>query len=337
VRKLKKALTALVLMFGMASFAPNVYAESLNIDYNNLLSLSPYRHLDNEGQVSSDEIIIKNTKNTTQIVSFKLSNSGLGNISLEDQSVLDNDYGEDKVAFVHLRNTETNEKYLVYGNDKVDIGILEPNESLTLEICGELNVEAPWEINDYLELNLSFSVDDYNVQSEQSEQSDVSDEAVTENTTENESVEVSDNSTSSNSTSSSSGGTSSKSEVVAEPVEEDNSENGTELDTTEDIKDVVEEDESEDTTETAVVDEDKSESTTETATEPETNETEAVTEDETAEEADESETVTEETTDAEEAEAEEESSDENSSDENSSSEESSDESSDEDVSGEADI
>jgi hypothetical protein len=179
---LKRALVLLVSVLSAFCFSTAVYAKDLNITSGKNLSLTPYQNIKNEGQISSDSIIITNDKNVPQKLSFRLSEDNKSSISLEDKSVLSNDYGEDKVAFVHMKNNETGDKYLVYSTkEKTEIGVLEPGESISISYCGEMNVKAPWSVGDTLKINVLFSADDYITDEEISEtESEATTEAVSE-------------------------------------------------------------------------------------------------------------------------------------------------------------
>jgi len=129
------------------------------IEMGNNLRLTPYKNLKNEGQISSDLIITENLGSAVQPVYVEFGGTSGSAIVLKDKSVLYNDFGEEKAAFVHIMNTSTGEKTLLYNvGEKIQIGELGSGEKAVFKICGELNVNADWEVGDYLSMSIKISV-----------------------------------------------------------------------------------------------------------------------------------------------------------------------------------
>lgn len=205
---MKKACAFMILVLSIICCTAAVYAGDFSVDGGDLI-LTPYKNLKNEGQISSDEIVITNNEDAAQNMSFRLGDTGKSNIVLKDESVLQNNCGDEKAAFVHLLNIETGEKYLVYENDEnINLGVLMPDESFHFKVCGELNLTAQWQAGDTLKLNFIFSTDlaekddeakDETTVSEESTEAETISETQTEETSESAGSESNENTTASES------------------------------------------------------------------------------------------------------------------------------------------
>ena len=115
---MKKILAVLAVILSAACFYTFSYGEEkeddIVIKLGNELTLTPYKNFRNEGQISSEKAVIENLKDIPQPVYIELIDTDGSDIELRDISVISNDFGEEKVAFVHLLNVNTGEKTLIY-------------------------------------------------------------------------------------------------------------------------------------------------------------------------------------------------------------------------------
>lgn len=185
----------------MLCLAAPVYAatssDDISISGGGKITLTPYSNLANEGQISCDEIIITNKGDVPQEISYRLNAYNSPQIMLKDVSVLSNDFKKNKVAFVNLLNTETKEKYLVYKYSNAVIDTIKPGESISLKLCGELNVDADWQKGDFLNFTLMFSskalpVETVSLEDEEYPVTEVPEDALEENDAEDKATEVGD-------------------------------------------------------------------------------------------------------------------------------------------------
>lgn len=170
---MKKILAVLAVILSATCFYTFSYGEEkeddIVIKLGNELTLTPYKNFRNEGQISSEKAVIENLKDTPQHVYIELIDTGSSDIELRDISVISNDFGEEKVAFVHLLNVNTGEKTLIYNaGEKIEVGTVNPGETAVYRICGELNMGANWELGGRLALNINIQVGEEEAESEES-------------------------------------------------------------------------------------------------------------------------------------------------------------------------
>ncbi len=170
---MKKILAVLAVILSAACFYTFSYGEEkeddIVIKLGNGLTLTPYKNFRNEGQISSEKAVIENLKDTPQPIYIELIDTDGSDIELRDISVISNDFGEEKVAFVHLLNVNTGEKTLIYNiGEKIEVGTVNPGETAVYRICGELNMGANWELGGRLALNINIQVGEEEAESEES-------------------------------------------------------------------------------------------------------------------------------------------------------------------------
>lgn len=170
---MKKILAVLAVILSAACFYTFSYGEEkeddIVIKLGNELTLTPYKNFRNEGQISSEKAVIENLKDIPQPVYIELIDTDGSDIELRDISVISNDFGEEKVAFVHLLNVNTGEKTLIYNaGEKIEVGTVNPGETAVYRICGELNMGANWELGGRLALNINIQVGEEEAESEES-------------------------------------------------------------------------------------------------------------------------------------------------------------------------
>ena len=170
---MKKILAVLAVILSATCFYTFSYGEEkeddIVIKLGNGLTLTPYKNFRNEGQISSEKAVIENLKDIPQPVYIELIDTDGSDIELRDISVISNDFGEEKVAFVHLLNVNTGEKTLIYNaGEKIEVGTVNPGETAVYRICGELNMGANWELGGRLALNINIQVGEEEAESEES-------------------------------------------------------------------------------------------------------------------------------------------------------------------------
>lgn len=170
---MKKILAVLAVILSATCFYTFSYGEEkeddIVIKLGNELTLTPYKNFRNEGQISSEKAVIENLKDIPQPVYIELIDTDGSDIELRDISVISNDFGEEKVAFVHLLNVNTGEKTLIYNiGEKIEVGTVNPGETAVYRICGELNMGANWELGGRLALNINIQVGEEEAESEES-------------------------------------------------------------------------------------------------------------------------------------------------------------------------
>lgn len=194
---MKKILAVLAVILSATCFYTFSYGEEkeddIVIKLGNELTLTPYKNFRNEGQISSEKAVIENLKDIPQPIYIELIDTEGSDIELRDVSVISNDFGEEKVAFVHLLNVNTGEKTLIYNiGEKIEVGTAEPGETAVYKICGELNMGANWELGGRLALNINVQVGEEEAESEESSE-DTEDVSFIESEESSESVSYEDN------------------------------------------------------------------------------------------------------------------------------------------------
>lgn len=194
---MKKILAVLAVILSATCFYTFSYGEEkkddIVIKLGNELTLTPYKNFRNEGQISSEKAVIENLKDIPQPIYIELIDTDGSDIELRDVSVISNDFGEEKVAFVHLLNVNTGEKTLIYNiGEKIEVGTVNPGETAVYKICGELNMGANWERGGHLSLNINIQVGEEEADSEESSEY-IEDVSFIEDEESSESVSYEDN------------------------------------------------------------------------------------------------------------------------------------------------